>query len=240
MTVQNASGRLRSVCDRIARACAAAGRNPGDVLLIGVSKTHPPQAISELVHAGLTHFGENRVQELRAKHDELPDVVWHLIGQLQTNKAATAVQTATLIHSLDRASLAKKLSDEATKQQRSCRALLQVNVDDDPQKAGCQVSEAHDLLAYATSLPHLHIEGLMTIPAAPPAGVDPNTAARPAFATLRELRDALAKDFPQLTQLSMGMSQDVEAAVSEGATMVRVGTALFGSRGAGPWQKDQL
>ncbi len=236
----NATERLAAVNARLDAACAAVGRARADVLLIAVSKTHSPQDMQELVAVGVRDFGENRVQEMQQKYDGIDNVAWHLIGQLQTNKARPAVAMSTLIHSLDRRSLAQRLSQEAVKQNRTCRALVQVNVDADPNKAGCQVSEAHDLVAYATSLPNLTIEGLMTIPAAPVIGADPNAAAQPTFAALRELQDTVVRDFPGVVNLSMGMSADVEAAIAEGATMVRVGTALFGARGAQPWQKDEL
>lgn len=239
MSLLDAQQRLQNVNDRLTAACVKAGREPTDVLLVAVSKTHPPEAIKELVQAGLVAFGENRVQELQQKFGEVGGVRWHLIGQLQQNKAKVAVSLASLIHGVDRRSLAERLSTEAVKQQVHCHALIQVNVDEDPNKAGCRMSEANDLVAYANSLPNLTIEGLMTIPAAPSFGVDPNTAAQPTFAALRELRNALVGEFPTLTQLSMGMSADIEAAIAESATMVRVGTALFGSRGAQPWQKDR-
>lgn len=239
MSFLEAQQRLQQVNDRLDAACAAHGRTRADILLIAVSKTHPPEAINELVQAGLTDFGENRVQELQQKHREVTGVRWHLIGQLQQNKAKVAVTTASLIHGVDRRSLVERLSAEAVKQQRNCHVLIQVNVDEDPAKAGCRMSEAHDLVAYATTLPNLTIEGLMTIPAAPAIDVDPNMAARPTFAALRQLRDTLVGDFPTVTQLSMGMSADVEAAIAEFATMVRIGTALFGARGAQPWQKDR-
>ncbi|MEX2532761.1 MAG: YggS family pyridoxal phosphate-dependent enzyme [Nitriliruptoraceae bacterium] len=239
MSLLEAQQRLQQVTGRLDAACAAAGRQRADVLLIAVSKTHSPAAIKELIEVGLDNFGENRVQELQQKYSEVDGIHWHLIGQLQQNKARQAVAMASLIHGVDRRSLADRLSHEAVKQQVNCRALIQVNVDEDPRKAGCRMSEAHDLVAYATTLPNLTIEGLMTIPAAPPIDTDPNMAARPTFAALRQMRDTLVNDFPNVTHLSMGMSSDIEAAIAESATMVRVGTALFGVRGAQPWQKER-
>lgn len=239
MSFPEAQQRLQQVTNRLDVACLAAGRKRADVLLIAVSKTHPPEAIKELITSGLVDFGENRVQELQQKYSEVTGVRWHLIGQLQQNKARQAVAMASLIHGVDRRSLTDRLSAEAVKQDVNCHALIQVNVDEDPRKAGCRISEAHDLVAYATTLPNLTIEGLMTIPAAPPIDADPNMAARPTFTALRELRDTLVSDFPTVTRLSMGMSADIEAAIAESATMVRVGTALFGVRGAQPWQKDR-
>lgn len=239
MSLSEAQQRLQQVNNRLDVACSAAGRKRAEVLLIAVSKTHPPEAIKELITAGLVDFGENRVQELQQKYSEVTGVRWHLIGQLQQNKARQAVAMASLIHGVDRRSLTDRLSAEAVKQNVNCHALVQVNVDEDPRKAGCRISEAHELVAYATTLPNLTIEGLMTIPAAPPIDADPNMAAQPTFAALRELRDTLVSDFPTVTHLSMGMSADIEAAIAESATIVRVGTALFGGRGAQPWQKDR-
>jgi PLP dependent protein len=227
--------RLAAVRRRIADAAEAAGRSEHDVLLIGVTKTHPPELAREAVAAGLVDLGENRVQELLAKEAEVEGARWHLIGRLQRNKAKDVVGRHVLVHSLDRPKLAVELSRRAEAAEAVQRVLVQVNVGDDPAKGGCEVDEAVDLVAYARDLPHLAVEGLMTMPPLPPPGVDPNDAARPLFATLRELRDAARERFPEVTHLSMGMSADLEAAVAEGATMVRVGTALFGPRGERPW-----
>ncbi|MCC5950340.1 MAG: YggS family pyridoxal phosphate-dependent enzyme [Nitriliruptoraceae bacterium] len=223
---------------RVADAADAAGRRAEDVLLIGVSKTHPPALIQQVVDAGVADLGENRVQELVAKVDEVVDARWHLIGRLQRNKVKDVVGRRLLVHGVDRTSLARSLSNRAVEREVVQRILIQVNVGDDPDKGGCHLRDVRDLVAYARDLPNLAVEGLMTIPPMPPAGQDALAHARPHFAALREARDELLPDFPEVVHLSMGMSADLEAAVAEGATMVRVGTALFGPRGSGPWRKD--
>jgi pyridoxal phosphate enzyme (YggS family) len=230
--------RVARVRDRIAAAAAAAGRRPVDVRLIGVTKTHPPTLARAAVEAGVIDLGENRVQELLAKLDEVPGARWHLVGQLQRNKVKDVVGRQVLVHSLDRRSLADALSRRAADAGVLQRALVQVNVGDDPAKSGCTLDEAGELVAYARDLPHLAVEGLMTVPPMPPEGADPGEAARPHLARLRALRDDLRSRFPEVVHLSMGMSADLGAAVEEGATMVRVGSDLFGPRGAGPWRKE--
>lgn len=228
--------RLAAVRERIARASARSGRTPGAVVLIAVGKTHPPEALAELVAVGVTELGENRVQELLAKQPRVAGAHWHFIGRLQRKKARQLVGRQILIHSVDRTALADELSRRAAAEGHVQRILVQVNVGDDPAKGGCPPEGALDLVAYARGLPALSVEGLMTIPPLPPDDVDAAEAARPHFARLRELRDAARERWPEVVHLSMGMSADLEAAVEEGATMVRVGTALFGPRLAGPWQ----
>jgi pyridoxal phosphate enzyme (YggS family) len=230
--------RLADVRDRIERAARAADRSPSEVILLGVTKTHPPAVARAAVELGLVDLAENRVQELVAKRPEVPGARWHLIGQLQRNKVRDVVGTHVLVHSVDRRSLVDALSRRAHAAQVVQRLLIQVNVGDDPAKGGCGLTEAADLVAYARSRPNLAVEGLMTIPPLPPPGQDAASAARPHFAALRATRDELRAEMPELAHLSMGMSADLEAAVAEGATMVRIGTALFGPRGAGPWRKD--
>jgi pyridoxal phosphate enzyme (YggS family) len=213
--------RLTQVRTAIAKAARLASREPADVTLIAVSKTHPPAAIRPLIEAGQRDFGENRVQEAQAKWPELRaeagDIRLHLIGSLQSNKAAEAVALFDAIHSLDRPSLVAALAAEMARQGRRPDCFLQVNVGDEPQKGGCAVADLPALLdqAHAAGLP---VVGLMCIP---PAGVEP----APYFALLAKLarRHGLAG-------LSMGMSGDYETAVMVGSTHVRVGTALFGAR----------
>ncbi len=231
--------RLAEVRARIASAAEAAGRASGDVLLIGVTKTHPPEVAQAAVDAGLVDLGENRVQEWVAKRDRVHGARWHLIGQLQRNKVKDVVGHQVLIHSVDRRRLADALSRHAVQADTLQRVLVQVNVGDDPAKGGCEVSGTLDLVAYARDLPNLAVEGLMTMPPLPPSGVDPGEATRPHFATLRQLRDQARERFPEVVHLSMGMTADLEAAVAEGATMVRVGTALFGARRDGPWRPEE-
>lgn len=228
--------RLARVRERIAVACDQAGRQAASVALIAVTKTHPPELAQLAVDAGQVDLGENRVQELLAKQQAVEGARWHLVGRLQRNKAKDVVARTILIHSVDRRSLADTLSRRAAAVQTVQRILVQVNVGDDPAKGGCDLDRAGDLVAYARDLPYLSVEGLMTIPPLSPDGADANAAARPHFAALRGLRDELRRDFPEVVHLSMGMSADLEAAVAEGATMLRIGSALFGPRDSSPWQ----
>lgn len=216
--------RLGEVRRRIADAAHRAGREPGSVMLVAVSKTVDADRVGELHAAGHTDFGESRAQELRAKCQALgPGVRWHFVGRLQRNKVKDVVGLATLIHSLDRWELVEPISERAAGQGRVQRVLVQVNQGADPAKAGIEPDEAEELVSRLRDLPGIACEGLMTVP---PLGEDP----RPVFRGLRRLRDQLHERFPEVRHLSMGMSGDFEAAVEEGATIVRVGTALFGAR----------
>jgi PLP dependent protein len=239
-TMTDVAERIVVVRQRLEAAAAAAGRRPADVRLLAVSKTHPPELAAAAVAAGIVDLGENRVQELTAKQPLVEGARWHLIGALQRNKVRDVVGRQVLVHSLDRRSLADALSARAEREGSVQRVLVQVNVGEDPAKGGCRVDELDELVAYARDLPNLAVEGLMTIPPMPTAGVDPAEAARPHFAALREARDRLRSRYPEVVHLSMGMSADLEAAVGEGATMVRLGTAIFGPRGDAPWRKDEL
>ncbi|HZR07576.1 MAG TPA: YggS family pyridoxal phosphate-dependent enzyme [Myxococcales bacterium] len=212
-----ASG-LASVRANIARACARAGRDPATVRLIAVSKTKPLSMLQEAAAAGQRIFGENYAQELREKAEALPGVEWHFIGALQTNKAKLVVGRAALIHTCDRLALAQELSKRAKAAAMVQRVLLEVNVGREPQKAGVLPADAGRLLDQVRALPALSCEGLMCIP---PAEGDP----RVHFRALRELASGL-----RVAELSMGMSADYEVAIEEGATLVRVGTAIFGER----------
>ncbi|HET6367124.1 MAG TPA: YggS family pyridoxal phosphate-dependent enzyme [Pseudomonadales bacterium] len=213
---------LEAVQESIARACRSAGRAPGEVLLIAVSKTVDVERIRAAVAAGATALGENRVQEAKDKVAALGrPVPWHLIGSLQTNKARDAVVLFDWVHSVDRLELARELDRRAHAVGRKVRGLLQVNLGDEPQKGGAAPGEVKALLDEMRGLTHLEIRGLMAIP---PQVADAE-AARPYFRRLRELRDAAG-----LEHLSMGMSADFAQAIEEGATMVRVGTSIFGPR----------
>jgi pyridoxal phosphate enzyme (YggS family) len=217
---------LGRVQEAVARACARAGRSPDQVLLIAVSKTVDVERIRLAVAAGVAALGENRVQEAREKIEALGrPVPWHLIGSLQTNKAKEAARLFDWIHSVDRPELAHELSRRAEGAGRTLNVLLQVNLGDEPQKGGVAPAELKPLHDATAGLPGLHVRGLMAIPPAAPTAA----ATRPHFRTLRELRDGLG-----LEHLSMGMSADYEVAIEEGATMVRVGTAIFGPRQAPP------
>ena len=219
--MSEAAERLADIQAHIAGAVQRAQRRAGDIHLIAVSKTHDAQAIRPLIAAGQRHFGENRVQEAAAKWPELraetPDIVLHLIGQLQSNKAEEAVALFDAIHSLDRSSLVKALARACEKAGKQPILFIQVNIGDEEQKGGCSVAELPALLAEAKEA-GLTVDGLMAIP---PADVEP----APYFALLDELAERHA-----LPLRSMGMSADYETAVTLGATHVRVGTALFGSR----------
>ncbi len=216
--------RLRQIQARIAEAAARAGRAPGTVTLVAVSKTHPADAVREAMEAGQAVFGENRVQEAAAKFPALraalPGLALHLIGGLQTNKARDAVRVADVIESLDRPRLAEALADAADKQGRLPRLLVQVNVGDEPQKAGVPRADADNFIRNCRARFGDALAGLMCIP---PAEGDP----APHFAWL-----AACAAQHGLPVVSMGMSGDFECAIAHGATHVRVGSAIFGARPA--------
>ena len=219
--MEKAQTPLQDVQANIAKSCAIARREPEDVTLIAVSKMHPAEAIEPLLREGQRHFGENRVQEAQGKWPALreahPAVQLHLIGQLQSNKAEDAVALFDAIHSLDRPSLVKALAKAMDKRDRRVPCFVQVDVGEEDQKGGCRVAELPALLEQARDA-DIPVAGLMCIP---PFGIE----AAPFFAFL----DKLARDHG-LGGRSMGMSGDYETAVRLGATHVRVGTALFGTR----------
>lgn len=219
--MSDAANRLAQVQAAIADAAKRAQRRAGDICLIAVSKTHEADAIRPLIAAGQRHFGENRVQEAEGKwptlRAETPDVVLHLIGQLQSNKAEEAVGLFDAIHSVDRSSLVQALARACDKAGKQPQLFVQVNIGDEEQKGGCAVRDLPALLTEAKDA-GLEIAGLMAIP---PADIEP----APYFALLDELAERHA-----LPLRSMGMSGDYETAVTMGATHVRVGTALFGGR----------
>lgn len=212
------TAKLLTVQGRLEQACLRAGRNPADVTLIAVTKGQSVDSIRGNVLAhGHTVLGESRIQEWRNKAAELAGVEWHLIGNLQTNKVKYCRPFGTL-HSLNSARLADALEEHGAKHDHIFRVMLEVNVAGEANKQGVLPDETEALTRYARNLPHLNVAGLMTIA---PYDDDPE-ASRPVFRRLRELRDTLA-----LQELSMGMSGDFEVAVAEGATYVRVGSALF-------------
>lgn len=221
-------GNADRVREQIARACEKAGRNPSEVQLLAVTKTHQSWAAEYAARYGLDRVGENRVQEAV---DKMPQVDaklrWDLIGHLQSNKARLAATHFDRIQSVDSPKLARRLNQAAAELDRPLAILLQVNAGNDPAKFGVDLDAAPGLLETALDLSHLRIEGLMTIA---PLDDDPAVARR-TFANLRELRDRLVTSFDApLPELSMGMSGDLDDAIAEGSTMVRVGTALFGQR----------
>lgn len=215
---------------RIASACAAAGRDPGSVTILPVTKTHPVEAALYAVRAGLAAVGENRVQEALPKIETArgAGVRWELIGHLQSNKAKLAARAFDRIQSVDSPKLLDHLDRAAADDGRALRVLLQVNAGADPAKSGAPVDETARLLDHAAAKSHLRVEGFMTIA---PLSDDPAVARR-AFAALRETRDRLASPALPLRELSMGMTGDLAEAIAEGSTTIRVGTALFGARPA--------
>ena len=228
------AGNVARIQERIAAAARRAGRSPDDVRLMAVTKTFPAERVREAYAAGVRLFGENRVQEFAEKSAalrDLPGAAFHLIGHLQSNKAAKAAELFDGIDTLDSLKLAERLNALAEKSGKRMPVLIEINVGGEEQKSGVAPDspELEQLLAAAPRLPHLDIRGLMTIP---PWSDDPEPS-RPYFRRLRELRDRLAaRRLPavQLDTLSMGMSHDFEAAIEEGSTCVRVGTAIFGAR----------
>jgi pyridoxal phosphate enzyme (YggS family) len=221
---------LEEIKRRIEEAARSAGRDPADVRLVAVTKTVDQERLKFAVAAGQTLFGENYVQEARTKIAALgPGLTWHFIGHLQSNKAKAAVELFDLIHSVDRVSLAQALEQAAARLGKVQDILLQVSLAGEETKSGAAPENVQVLLREISAMPHLRVLGLMTMP---PWLPDPEEV-RPYFRALRELRDRLrgfhvvAGDLPEL---SMGMTGDFEAAVSEGATLVRIGTAIFGQR----------
>jgi PLP dependent protein len=224
---------LQNIQERIAAAVQKAGRRNQEITLIGVSKTHTPEAIRGAYDAGLRHFGENRVQEWEGKRPKVEDLAatWHLIGHLQSNKAARAARVFHCVDSVDDFDLAQRL-DRARNDlgaESKMRVLLEVRVAAEETKSGVGAAELAALAEKVTMLPRLELAGLMCIP----PFLEDSEKVRPYFRRLRELRDELAKRLGRaLPALSMGMSHDFEVAIEEGATEVRVGTALFGQRPA--------
>ena len=221
---------LRDIQGRIGSAALAVGRDPASVRLVAVSKTRPAEDVLEAYQAGQRVFGENYVQELVAKAAEVAEPAeWHFIGHLQSNKVKLLAGLVTMIHSVDRFSLAEEISRQWGKLGSSCDILIQVNLSGEATKSGTSEAEALQLVRAVASLPHVRVRGLMTMP---PFFDDPE-AARPFFAELRRLSQRIeAEGIPgiEMRELSMGMSGDFEAAVQEGATLVRVGTSIFGER----------
>jgi PLP dependent protein len=226
--------RFSVVWEKIRAAAARAGRHADEVTLVAVSKAHPPEALAEAVEAGQLLFGENRVQEARAKIPLLPSRArWHLIGHLQANKIRHALPLFELIHSVDSLELAREIQRIADEMGQRPRVLLEVNVAGEGSKFGFAPGKLPEQMEELLGLSRLSIEGLMCIP--PP--VPEAELARKSFVTLRELRDRLEGEYrATLPELSMGMSGDYEVAVEEGATLVRVGTALFGPRRGKSWR----
>lgn len=223
-------GNLREVEARIAKACERANRSRNEVTLIAVSKTKPITMIEDLLPLGIKDFGENKVQELTDKYENLPkDLNWHMIGHLQRNKVKYIVDKACLIHSVDSMRLAEAISEEAVKKECQISVLIEVNVAAEESKYGVSMDDTLPLILMISKLPNIHIEGLMTIA---PYVKNPEQN-RIIFDNLRKLSvDIKEKSINNVTMnhLSMGMTGDYEIAIEEGATMVRVGTGIFGDR----------
>ncbi len=225
---------IARVQDRIAATARRAGRNPMEIALMAVTKTHPPERIREAYASGLRLFGENRVQEFASKADKLRDLEaaeWHMVGHLQSNKAASAAELFTAIDSVDSLQLAEKLNASAQKLSKKLAVLIEINVGGEAAKSGVAPDsrELEAILQAAPSITNLQFCGVMTIP---PFTENPE-GARPYFRQLHALRDEIAaQKLPAIRMdvLSMGMSHDFEVAIEEGSTCVRIGTAIFGER----------
>ncbi|UBM25078.1 YggS family pyridoxal phosphate-dependent enzyme [Pseudomonas sp. p1(2021b)] len=219
---------LSALAARIDSAAQAAGRDPASVQLLAVSKTKPASAIREIHAAGVRDVGENYLQEALAKQVELDDLplIWHFIGPIQSNKTKAIAEHFDWVHSVDRLKIAQRLSEQRPESLAPLNICLQVNVSGEDSKSGCAPADLPALAQAVAALPRLHLRGLMAIP----EPTDDRAAQEAAFATLRRLQEGLGLD---LDTLSMGMSHDLEAAIAQGATWVRIGTALFGARDYG-------
>jgi hypothetical protein len=222
---------LGAVRARIAEACDASGRDPRGIVLIAVTKTRPASDIATLAELGVLDIGENKDQEARAKIKQLAtpparplELRWHLVGRLQTNKAAKVAGYAHAVHSVDRPKLVRALADAAAQRPTPLEVFVQVSLDDDPERGGVPIADAVGLADAVATRPELTLRGLMAVP---PMGSDP----RREFARLAEVSATLRRTHPQADAISAGMSDDLEAAVEFGSTHVRVGTALLGRRG---------
>ncbi|HSD43000.1 MAG TPA: YggS family pyridoxal phosphate-dependent enzyme [Burkholderiales bacterium] len=220
--------RLQAVKSRIATACAAAGRDPRDIVLVAVSKTFPPADVRAARAAGQRDFGENQVQEAVAKIGALAglDLVWHFIGPVQSNKTRPVAEHFAWVHSVDRLKIAERLSAQRPDGVSPLQVCIQVNVSGEATKSGVGPEMALALAHAVAALPRLRLRGLMAIP----EPTDDVALQRRRFLALRELKDRVVADGLALDTLSMGMSDDLEAAIAAGATMVRVGSAIFGAR----------
>jgi PLP dependent protein len=221
---------LQAVKQRIAAACVQAGRDPGNVHLLAVSKTWPESAVRAAAGAGQNAFGESYVQEALPKMVALADLglEWHFIGPLQSNKTRPVAENFAWVHSIERLKIAERLSAQRPAHLPPLNVCVEVNVSGETSKSGCTLAEAPALCRAVAALPHLKLRGLMAIPE--PSVDEKSALARRHFGEMRALYDALKTEGLPLDTLSMGMSHDLEAAIMEGATIVRVGTAIFGER----------
>ncbi len=225
------AGSLRSVIERIEKTAEGTGRDASEVKLVAVTKGVEPGRVIEAIRAGQLAFGENYAQEFRLKKEVVGkavngDVEWHFIGRLQRNKVKYLIGEAALIHSLDSLSVAREIEKKAASHGITVPALIEVDTGGEETKGGVRLEKLEGFLKSLEEFPSIEVRGLMTMP---PYFDDPERA-RPYFRALRETRDKLKTEYPGLVELSMGMSGDFEAAIEEGATLVRVGTAIFGPR----------
>lgn len=220
--------RLRHTRERIETACRAAGRAPDTVRLLAVSKRHPVDAIRQMHALGQVAFGENYIDEGVDKIEALSDLglEWHYIGPIQSNKTKLIAAHFDWVQSVDRAKIVRRLDDQRPSHLGPLNVLVQVNIDEEPQKAGCAPEDLGDLGDRIAGSDNLELRGIMAIPAAR----EDRDAQHAVFARLRELFEAMREDHPEIDTLSAGMTDDLEAAIAEGATMLRIGTALFGPR----------
>ncbi len=224
--------RYKAVKKRIRKACESSGRDPDSIILVAVSKTKPDEDVLRLLQHGQFHFGENRAKALEDRMESIENnsAVWHFIGNLQTNKIKYMVHRVNWIESIHKKKALKEVEKRASEIDRTINVLIQVNISGEGQKSGCEPEELEDILTYAQKLEYTRVMGLMGMA----TFADDPESVRPEFRLLRELRDSHRhlENSPavQLNHLSMGMTNDLEIAISEGATMVRVGTAIFGER----------
>ena len=214
--------RFEATAAEVARVCEAAGRQPSEVTLVAVSKTVGPDQVAEAIAGGATDFGENRPDQLVPKADEFTQATWHFIGNIQSRRIRDIVGRAALVHSLFEERHARKIDDVARERGIVQDVLVEVNVSGEESKSGLQPDQVRAMLQVCADLPNVRVRGLMTM--TPQGDLD---VARRTFAGLRALRDELQPSFPDLTELSMGMSEDWPVAIEEGATIVRIGRAIF-------------
>lgn len=234
MSDQDIAQNLTSIQQKIEQTCTSAGRDPKEISLVAVSKTKPNEDIQEAITAGQLHFGENRMKELEDKMASIqnPDVVWHFIGNLQTNKIKYIADRVNWIHSVEKAKYLKEIDKRAGQVNRVVNALIQVNISDEKQKGGCKPDDLVAILESAKDYNYVKVKGLMGMA----TFVDDPEDVRSEFKLLKELFDSHQKyneGSVQLKHLSMGMTNDLEVAIEEGSTMVRIGSAIFGERNYG-------
>lgn len=231
MSTEEIKANLKKVQSRIETACREAGRDPEEVTLVAISKTKPEEDIIEAFHCGQLHFGENRARELQDKMDHIdePELRWHMVGPLQTNKIKYMVERVDWIESIPKKKTLREIEKRASRIDRVIDTLIQINISGEEQKSGCEPEDLSKILDYAKGLKHARVRGLMGIATL----VEDPEKVRPEFRMLRELLEkhqSYNGDNIQLDHLSMGMTNDLEVAIQEGSTMVRVGRAIFGER----------